>query len=399
MVRRTARSGPRAGEDFWGCSTFPRCRNTAPIGGPDTDRRPSIPSTVFHRRQVWADYGRRGAWSSFYAPAGGRLRAWDALRGTRLHDNVPRSMSHAAFYLAGMPSAGTEALVVVDVLRRLLTRGDRPPVDPEIESWILNASGFENMFIPSRDPGDLSLRPAPATRLPSHEDVSKAARWRLPFEPDPSAQTIDGKPLIDSDIEQEFLAGVTRAAPTLGHWVTPQAGLGPLLGQPQDQRRLDFLIAHPATEPHVFELDGAQHRTAEAVDADRDASLRSVGIGVTRLGRPQLAGSLIETLVPWRHATASATPSAHVLRLVWAPPVAHRLARCIVEGIASGALTGKSWRLRVEEPTGVGLIATKAALEVLSSVADVWASEVAPDLVVLETDGAVNGLRRVSTGS
>jgi restriction system protein len=31
MVRRTARQGPRAGPDFWGCSTFPACRGTAPI--------------------------------------------------------------------------------------------------------------------------------------------------------------------------------------------------------------------------------------------------------------------------------------------------------------------------------------------------------------------------------
>jgi restriction system protein len=31
MVRRTARQGPRAELDFWGCSTFPACRGTAAI--------------------------------------------------------------------------------------------------------------------------------------------------------------------------------------------------------------------------------------------------------------------------------------------------------------------------------------------------------------------------------
>lgn len=31
MVRRTARQGPHAGQDFWGCSTFPACHGTAPI--------------------------------------------------------------------------------------------------------------------------------------------------------------------------------------------------------------------------------------------------------------------------------------------------------------------------------------------------------------------------------
>ena len=31
MVRRTARRGARAGEDFWGCSAFPACQATMPI--------------------------------------------------------------------------------------------------------------------------------------------------------------------------------------------------------------------------------------------------------------------------------------------------------------------------------------------------------------------------------
>ena len=31
MVRRMARRGPHSGEEFWGCSTFPSCRGTAPI--------------------------------------------------------------------------------------------------------------------------------------------------------------------------------------------------------------------------------------------------------------------------------------------------------------------------------------------------------------------------------
>lgn len=32
MARRTARRGSRAGEEFWGCSRFPHCRGTRPMG-------------------------------------------------------------------------------------------------------------------------------------------------------------------------------------------------------------------------------------------------------------------------------------------------------------------------------------------------------------------------------
>jgi restriction system protein len=31
MVRRTVGRGAHVGQDFWGCSTFPACRGTAPI--------------------------------------------------------------------------------------------------------------------------------------------------------------------------------------------------------------------------------------------------------------------------------------------------------------------------------------------------------------------------------
>jgi len=38
MVRRSARNGPKAGQPFWGCSAYPRCRGTQPL------EKPSDPS-------------------------------------------------------------------------------------------------------------------------------------------------------------------------------------------------------------------------------------------------------------------------------------------------------------------------------------------------------------------
>jgi ssDNA-binding Zn-finger/Zn-ribbon topoisomerase 1 len=31
MVHRTAKSGQRAGQPFWGCSAYPNCRGTRPL--------------------------------------------------------------------------------------------------------------------------------------------------------------------------------------------------------------------------------------------------------------------------------------------------------------------------------------------------------------------------------
>lgn len=38
MVARQGKRGSRAGERFWGCSTYPACRGTRPIGTPAAAR-------------------------------------------------------------------------------------------------------------------------------------------------------------------------------------------------------------------------------------------------------------------------------------------------------------------------------------------------------------------------
>ena len=45
MVRRTARTGPNAGNDFWGCSDYPECRSTIDIssGPKDNNDSPNCP--------------------------------------------------------------------------------------------------------------------------------------------------------------------------------------------------------------------------------------------------------------------------------------------------------------------------------------------------------------------
>lgn len=43
MMRRTARRGPNAGSAFWGCSTYPVCRCTRPVG-PDEPKLEGVPT-------------------------------------------------------------------------------------------------------------------------------------------------------------------------------------------------------------------------------------------------------------------------------------------------------------------------------------------------------------------
>lgn len=114
-------------------------------------------------------------------------------------------------------------------------------------------------------------------------------------------------PLMGSRAEARFLnEWVPRElGPSAGHWFIPQAPLGALLESMgvaessegvktsndagNDSRRIDFLFNHPFAPPLAIEIDGQQHLGTAAADAQRDTSLRSVGIDVVRVTTKELS--------------------------------------------------------------------------------------------------------------
>lgn len=388
MVGRVARTGRRAGSRFWGCSTFPRCRGAVNIGEASPlageDRETGADLAHFRARRTWTEHARRPGWESFYAAAGGRLRSWDPTFNADA--GTANALSHAAFYLSSRQTesqADPSAAVFVDVMRRILTRGDRPPVDPMIEASILESCDLLSDARPSRDPGDAAVRLAAAAQLPSQSETGAAVTWREGFEFDEAAKLPDGKSLLSSPLEKVFMLDEVGKAfgPTAGHWFHPQASLGSLTDSDGDYRRVDFLVHHPAIRPHVVEVDGMQHGLAKEVDRVRDEALAAQGIvaeragsgDLNRLAKTELAGV----------ARVADPPLPRTIRLVWAAPIAHRIARAIVEGIANGWLSGTEWRIRVTEPAGVAAVAVHSAAEQLAAVAEVWSARVAPDLVTV----------------
>jgi ATP-dependent DNA helicase RecQ len=273
-------------------------------------------------------------------------------------------------------------------------------VDPLVETWTLDAAGLAEFVIDSRDPGDLAVRLSSHAALPGRDVIREALTWREPFELDPIGRTPDGQPVVESSIERDFLDGIlNHAGSALGQWMTPQASLGTLIGNPQDQRRVDFLIAHPATPPIVVELDGSQHGRQTEVDRDRDTALRASGIEAERLDEGQVRNELDDRFRSLRAIASINRPSVNELALTWAPIVAHRIARGLVEGLASGDLIGKTWRIAIEEPIGVGPIAVRSAVELIAAVADLWHSDAAPDEVVVLCAGERGRLRRTSVAA
>ena len=75
MVLRTARRGSNAGNQFWGCSQYPRCKGITNIDGAEQKQTESSENTVTQpdnqkRKVVWYDNFSRKGYSSEYVTLG-----------------------------------------------------------------------------------------------------------------------------------------------------------------------------------------------------------------------------------------------------------------------------------------------------------------------------------------
>ena len=119
-----------------------------------------MPTSAGRHRSTWTEFGEHTGWQSHYATAGGRLRSYDPLANSRSDDRVRAALSQVAVYVADtasdLPSVSTQ--LATQVLRRILSRGHRPPVDPIVEQEILDRTGLTEHTVQARHPGDLGQR-------------------------------------------------------------------------------------------------------------------------------------------------------------------------------------------------------------------------------------------------
>lgn len=261
MRLKRARRGRNAGGRFWSCTTFPRCRGTRDFNAATdavetepTSRRPADSTPVqnaavsgLQPRVDWSDGVLDDRWERRYTIGGGSLRTVDLERllgSTHSHTWLTRIQQ---LFLAiriepdSLPVPNAERTQVVGTVRKILQRGDHPPLDPAAEQKLLLHSGCKDLR-ESPDPGDLSLESGPETTLPSTAEIKSAlARTSDLFELDPRYE-------FDSDEERQFVDWVSRSlGASVCRWLYPQAPLDTLLQahgrKSTGQRRIDFLFS------------------------------------------------------------------------------------------------------------------------------------------------------------
>ena len=395
MQLRTARRGRNAGNQFWGCSQFPRCRGTRDVDAPDDSSSDAEVEPVpidsddllfVQSRVLWNDTVSSPGWDRVYTIGGGSLRsvAWTDLLGV---DDPPRRLAQVfmATYPAATVQDGFDPAVrqVTGTFRKILQRGDAPPLDPEVERALLNRQGVVALEEPYFE-GDLSFAVADRSQLPAAESLLSALHASAS---DFVAE--DGLP-FDSHEEGEFFAWVQqRFGPTSARWLYPQASLDRLLEANNQEstgfRRLDFLFAPPWQAPTVIEVDGAQHAAAQAVDDARDDALEKAGIpvvriaaGAVRAGELDRDTELVGLLTP-PHGSAADGVSR---QLLFGPAEITRLGLALAEGIDRSWLKGAAdWHVRVEGMDSAAVNGFRSLLEMLGAVDELWAGFVAPTSV------------------
>lgn len=276
-----------------------------------------------------------------------------------------------------------EARLASLLLRRIITRGDAPPVDPQVERELLVRANLHGHLARPLAIGDLCPRLRPDAPVPAVAEMMLAATHRGAFAFEDRME-LDGEPLVHPEAELPFLTEGLAAefGPSIGHWVVPQAPLDQLCGQVgQDHagRRVDFLLSRPGMEPVVVEVDGSQHHDGKAVDDARDAVLRAAGYVVERVPATGVTRSgLARKLSGWA-VVSDRRPTEAELTLAWGPAVANRVALGLVEALDQGWLAGDRWSVRLAEPLGIGVLAVRSFLEQLAAIDAVYGLGIAPD--------------------
>lgn len=399
MVRRTARRGPNAGGEFFGCSGWRPAEQHSTwalddpraIGTLQADHQAttvSVPQSREPRGRIgaatrlkvsWSDASTsRDGWLVRYVCGGASLRCWPE----RLKEAVRAQHGTAWMAVQDLPSyepAAEDTRRVLGMMQKILQRGLCPPVPPAVEAASLSRCGVAVRPTPQ------SLTVEPTAPLDAHELLS-AVYWT-------EAAPADEAVSLDSDEERIFLQ---RLLPdvfgerVLG-WALAQAPLDRLLrglGRPEPHaRRIDFLLTPPGGAPFAVEIDGQQHDQAVLVDEDRDAALRSVGVPVVRIPASDVASGTDALRLALAPFVDRFVGGGNFHPLVHGPIQAHRLMLALVEALRRGFLAGARWCLSVVDDSNIAAESLPEYLAILASVDALWGGDLAPRDVRLCCNG------------
>jgi ATP-dependent DNA helicase RecQ len=417
LTLKMARKGTRVGQQFLGCPNWGKNHkankcltaiNVNEFGIPEEDQSKDAPKKGETKEETqkssersqrftpklrvsWSDgTAMRLGWRTRYVAVGGSLRNISIGNFSHLE-----SCWMAWSDLPSFQPADADFRRVLGMMQKLLGRGDKPPVHPDIERDILIRSGMGAQVKASNLPGDL------APQLPRRFAVAPES---VIFPPSQYSKVAD-KGLTESDNEARFLDWVSEKCSDVLPWVTPQASFDMLLRagglDAPSCRRCDFLFSPPGIAPFVVEIDGAQHSSQAMIDADRDKFLHEIGIQTIRISSSEIhqgSGKGLEQLSLALSGVVHAASSIDIR--VWEPVQIHRMMAAIIQSCSLGYLAGEKWVIDVKDSTQSVHLYLGYYLDMLRAVDHLWGvRSIAPREVIVNSNGVWTSFSVDSNGS
>lgn len=362
MKLRTAQKGPNAGNDFWGCSKFPQCREVVNIESDDDDMATAGTDASRHmttRSQPvrWVDGTLfESGWDIRYVRAGASLRSATSPTGGGL-------CWIAREKRLGFHRADSSVVRAVAVLCKIIRRGYSPPIHPESEHLLMESQGL-NSHGESPLPGDIS--PVAVGEVSISDQLSFPG----------SLEGLDLRNITESNEETLFLNWLEENLLEVIPFVVPQASFDLLLDAANEDvvacRRCDFLIALPDRAAFVVEIDGSQHQGQRLTDDDRDRVLEGAGIATLRISTGEVRNGSGAALSELRRRCEGYSSDETLDPLVWAPLQLHRLVTALSEAVLDGFLSGERWVVKVADPTELAVQIVGPYLQLFAAILKLW---------------------------
>ena len=379
MVRRTNR---REGTNFWGCLRYPDCKGTRDIGSASRESQVEDASeSPTQVRVLWNDATLdRNGWQCRYTTAGGRLRSSPSL--IRI-SNEFRQCWMARTASTFTASEGVRR--VTGAIRKIVQRGNNPPVHPDAELELLNSLGLEGRLRPSSLPGDLGVHLEP--------DVFQELASQSLSLPDSDFE-FDEEVQLESGHERQFMNNWVRKNLGSGapRWFAPQASFDALTAALGDYgpsgRRVDFLVNVPFGTPFIVEIDGPQHSDSSNPDSERDQMLAEVNIEVVRIPTSEIDqgyGPNLERVralwvSPGEELDEKTAPA------VMAPVSIHRLVIALLDAVDAGFLSGRTWVVEVEDNFDLTPSMLWPYIRLFGAMDYLWGPAMMPEAILLKTN-------------
>lgn len=421
-VLRVARSGTRAGSQFYGCSRFPKCSGNVNIEQEvQREKKESLESPEYVDQHIipnhveWTDHVIRENWITEYLNIGSRpfIRFYNEESFSKSDERflTQTVFIYRRFQIVQRKTDETnKSIFLASILQKILTRGSCPTATPRLEEAALNKVGIETDSLSDKIEWGRSLKrkydsPNPGSLVGSNT-------FKKSFLPDPLL-TDKSNNIFDSPREAKFYNQwfkdiVSEIKQDPRHWLIPQAsleGIATGLGDSSNfgARRVDFFFSHPLANPFVIELDGQEHSEALEIDGSRDRLLQDHGIDVYRVsnleidnGNGTVLTQIRERIIKTLSSKSSVdTDSEKIASLYWECSFGSKLQFAVLWAIQKGFLDPKgSWKLRILGGSNVSITAIHELCDLILSLDKIYLLDFAPLEVEIESGSEIVKLKK-----